>query len=119
MQIHSKLPNVKTTIFTTMSRLAKENNAVNLSQGFPDFDSDPTLINLVTNAMQKGYNQYAPMPGVLALREQIAEKFNKLYNVNYNPETEITITVGATQAIFTIISTFIRKDDEVLIFKPA
>lgn len=115
----SKLPNVKTTIFTIMSRLAKENNAINLSQGFPDFKSDSKLINLVTNAMKNGYNQYAPMPGVLALREQIAQKFDNLYNATYNPETEITVTVGATQAIFTIIATFIHQDDEVLIFKPA
>ncbi len=119
MQIHSKLPNVKTTIFTIMGNLAKENNAVNLAQGFPDFDSDPKLIDLVTNAMKMGYNQYAPMAGVLDLREQISQKLNRLYNANYHPETEITVTVGATQAIFTIISTFIRKDDEVLIFKPA
>ncbi|MET2986239.1 methionine aminotransferase [Aureibaculum conchae] len=119
MQIHSKLPTIKTTIFTIMNRLAKENNAINLSQGFPDFDSDSKLIELVTKAMHNGYNQYAPMPGVLALREQIANKFNNLYDVDYHPESEITITSGATQAIFTIISTFIKKNDEVIIFKPA
>ncbi|MCL4118029.1 UNVERIFIED_CONTAM: hypothetical protein GTU68_019419 [Idotea baltica] len=119
MQINSKLPTIKTTIFTIMNRLAKESNAINLSQGFPDFDTDPKLIQLVTNAMQNGYNQYAPMPGVLALREQIAQKFAQLYTVKYNPETEITITAGATQAIFTIIATFINTNDEVLIFKPA
>lgn len=119
MQIHSKLPTIKTTIFTIMNRLAKEYKAINLSQGFPDFDSDPKLIELVSRAMQNGYNQYAPMPGLLALREQIAIKFDRLYNVNYNPETEITITSGATQAIFTVIATFINKNDEVIIFKPA
>ena len=119
MQIHSKLPTIKTTIFMIMNRLAKENNAINLSQGFPDFDSDPKLIELVSKAMHNGYNQYAPMLGVLALREKIANKFNDLYNVNYHPESEITITSGATQAIFTIISTFINKNDEVIIFKPA
>ncbi|MDY7395682.1 methionine aminotransferase [Aureibaculum sp. 2210JD6-5] len=115
----SKLPNVKTTIFTIMNRLAKEYNAINLSQGFPDFESDPKLIELVSKAMKNSYNQYAPMPGVLTLREQIAKKIHRLYNVNYHPETEITVTVGATQAIFTIISTFISKDDEVIVFKPA
>ena len=78
MEIYSQLPTIKTTIFTIMSRLAKENNAINLSQGFPDFDSDPKLIELVSKAMHNSYNQYAPMPGVLALREQIANKFNDL-----------------------------------------
>ena len=115
----SKLPEVKTTIFTVMGKLAKEFNAINLSQGFPDFDTDPELIELVTKAMKNGFNQYAPMQGVLELREQIAKKFNDLYKVNYNPDTEITVTAGATQAIFTIISTFIHQDDEVIIFKPA
>jgi len=119
MPHHSKLPNVKTTIFTTMSKLAKKHNAINLSQGFPDFDSDPKLIELVTKAMNTGYNQYAPMPGVFSLRTQITDKFSQLYNVSYHPETEITITAGATQAIFTIIAAFINKDDEVIIFKPA
>ena len=115
----SKLPDVKTTIFTVMGKLAKEYDAINLSQGFPDFDSDPKLIDLVTKAMKNGYNQYAPMQGIMELREAIANKFDVLYNVKYNPETEITITAGATQAIFTIISTFIHQDDEVIIFKPA
>lgn len=119
MQYNSKLPKVKTTIFTIMSKLAKEHNAINLSQGFPDFDTDPRLIELTTKAMKDGYNQYAPMQGVFALREQIAEKFSGLYNTSYNPDTEITITSGATQAIFTIISAFIGPGDEVLIFKPA
>lgn len=115
----SKLPEVKTTIFTVMGKLAKQYNAINLSQGFPDFECDPKLIELVTKAMKNGYNQYAPMQGILDLREQIAKKINALYNINYNPETEITITAGATQAIFTIISTFIHHGDEVIIFKPA
>lgn len=119
MHYNSKLPNVKTTIFTIMSKLAKEHNAINLSQGFPDFDTDSKLIELVTKAMKDGYNQYATMQGVFALREQIAEKFSSLYSTSYSPDTEITITSGATQAIFTIISAFIKKDDEVLIFKPA
>ena len=119
MQHPSKLPNVKTTIFTIMSKLAKDYKAINLSQGFPDFDSDPKLIELVSKAMKNGFNQYAPMQGVIELREQISAKFNQLYGNTYHPETEITITSGATQAIFTIISTFINQDDEVIIFKPA
>jgi len=119
MDFNSKLPNVKTTIFTVMSKLAKKHHAINLSQGFPDFDTDSKLIELVTEAMKKGYNQYAPMQGVFALREQILEKFNNLYQSTYHPNTEITITSGATQAIFTIIIAFIHKDDEVILFKPA
>lgn len=115
----SKLPNVKTTIFTTMGILANKHNAINLSQGFPDFDSDPNLINLVSKAMNSGFNQYAPMPGAMVLRERIAEKFDALYSASYNPKTEITVTVGATQAIFTTISAFIHENDEVIIFKPA
>ena len=119
MNLNSKLPNVKTTIFTIMSALAKKHNAINLSQGFPDFPSDPKLIELVTKAMKEGYNQYSPMQGSLFLREQIARKFTALYQTNYNPETEITISAGATQAIFTIISAFIHENDEVILFKPA
>ncbi|MCL4138438.1 UNVERIFIED_CONTAM: hypothetical protein GTU68_042221 [Idotea baltica] len=102
-----------------MNRYAKEYNAINLSQGFPDFETDIKLIQLVEKAMRSGYNQYAPMAGVFELREQIAKKIEQLYGVNYNPDSEITVTVGATQAIFTTISTFINKGDEVLIFKPA
>ena len=115
----SKLPNVKTTIFTIMGKLAIEHNAINLSQGFPDFESDPKLIQLVSEAMKKGYNQYAPMPGIMPLREAIAAKLQDLYVAAYHPETEITVTAGATQAIFTIISAFIDTGDEVVIFKPA
>ena len=119
MHITSKLPTIKTTIFTIMSRLAKKYDAINLSQGFPDFDSDPKLIDLVSDAMKKGYNQYAPMPGVLSLREQIARKFENLYKVTYHPETEITVTMGATQAIFTAITAFVHPGDEVIVLKPA
>ncbi|MCF6347146.1 MAG: methionine aminotransferase [Flavobacteriaceae bacterium] len=119
MEFNSKLPNVKTTIFTIMGKMAKDYNAINLSQGFPDFESDPKLIELVSNAMKNGFNQYSPMQGVIQLRERIAEKYDTLYGTTYDPETEITITAGATQAIFTIISTFINADDEVIIFKPA
>lgn len=115
----SKLPNVKTSIFTVMSGMAAKEKALNLSQGFPNFESSPQLIQLVNDAMKKGLNQYAPMPGIYSLREAIAQKINSLYNVAYQPETEVTITAGATQAIFTIIAAFINKDDEVIFFTPA
>ncbi len=119
MQRTSKLPNVGTTIFTIMGALAKKHKAINLSQGFPDFEMDRKLIDLVTSAMHSGYNQYAPMQGHLGLREAIANKFNILYNSSYHPETEITITAGATQAIFSVILAFIKSGDEVIIFHPA
>tara|TARA_R110000868_G_scaffold37619_1_gene132827 strand:- start:6433 stop:7575 length:1143 start_codon:yes stop_codon:yes gene_type:complete len=119
MQHPSKLPNVGTTIFTVMSALAAKHNAINLSQGFPNFKSDQKLIDLVTKAMKMGYNQYAPMAGILELREQIAEKFDILYQSSYHPETEITVTAGATQAISCIISAFVNRGDEVIIFRPA
>lgn len=119
MQHSSKLPNVSTTIFSVMSALAQKHNAINLSQGFPNFDVDTELMDLVSNALKNGNNQYAPMAGILELREQISKKFELLYNSFYHPESEITVTAGATQAIYTIISAFIRKDDEVIIFKPA
>jgi methionine aminotransferase len=119
MEHISKLPNVETTIFSIMSGLAKQHNAINLSQGFPDFGSDQKLIDLVNKAMNSGYNQYAPMPGNLELREAIAKKIELLYNTSYHPENEITVTAGATQAIFTIINTFVKPNDEVIIFKPS
>lgn len=115
----SKLPNVKTTIFTIMSRLAAQHNAINLSQGFPDFPSDTVLNELVSKAMNNGYNQYAPMPGLLKLREAISYKIEYMHKVFYHPETEITITVGATEAIFSAIATFISPGDEVIVLKPA
>jgi methionine aminotransferase len=118
MKHDSKLPNVGTTIFTVMSALAAKHNAINLSQGFPNFKSDQKLIDLVSKAMNSGYNQYAPMAGSMELRQAISKKFEILYNTSYNPETEITITAGATQAIFTAISAFIKPNDEVLIFRP-
>jgi methionine aminotransferase len=102
-----------------MSSLANQHNALNLSQGFPNFESDQKLIDLVTQAMNSGYNQYAPMAGNLELRIAIAKKFELLYDSIYHPDSEITITAGATQAIYTIISTFIRPNDEVIIFRPA
>jgi methionine transaminase len=117
--ILSKLPNVGTTIFTVMSKLAAEHNAINLSQGFPDFNCDPELIALVNKYMSSGHNQYAPMPGLMALREILSLKTEELYNAKYDPESEITVTSGATQAIFTAITAIIREGDEVIIFEPA
>jgi len=117
--INSKLPQVGTTIFTVMSTMANTYDAINLSQGFPNFEVDPKLIHLVDLAMKKGHNQYAPMSGLPALREVITSKTNSLYGSSYHPTTEITITSGATQAIFTSIATFVRPGDEVIIFKPA
>jgi methionine aminotransferase len=119
MQYRSKLPHVGTTIFTVMSALANQYKALNLSQGFPNFECDPVLIDLVSKAMNEGYNQYAPMAGIMVLREAIAKKFDLLYGTTYDPETEITVTAGASQAIYSVISTFIGEDDEVIIFRPA
>jgi methionine aminotransferase len=117
--IHSKLPGVGNTIFSVMSKLAEEYQAINLSQGFPDYDCDPELVKLVNTSMQKGENQYAPMPGLSSLRTLIAEKSKTLYNSNYNPDTEVTVTAGGTQAIFTAIAASINPGDEVIIFEPA
>lgn len=115
----SKIQNQKDSIFTTMSQLAHKYNATDLSQGFPNFETDDYLKELVTKAMKAGNNQYAPMAGVLKLRERIAEKIETLYGRNYNPETEVTVTNGATQAIYSAITAFVQKDDEVIVFKPA
>lgn len=117
--IKSKLPTVGTTIFSKMSALAARENAVNLSQGFPDFTCHPKLIELTNKAMKNGANQYAPMPGLMNLRNIIAEKTEKLYTGKYNPETEITVTAGATQAIFTAITATVNEGDEVIVFTPA
>lgn len=117
--INSKLPTVGTTIFTVMSKLAQQHNAVNLSQGFPDYAVNPKLIKFVADAMSSGNNQYAPMIGLSVLREAIAEKMSSFYAANYHPETEITITAGGTQAIFTALSATISPGDEVIIFEPA
>ena len=119
MHIQSKLPEVGTTIFTVMSQLAVQHQAINLSQGFPDYECSPELIKLVDHYMRSGYNQYAPMAGLLSLRERIAEKQEKLHHVIYNPDTEITITAGGTQALFASIACVIRPEDEVIIFEPA
>jgi methionine aminotransferase len=115
----SKLPNIKTTIFTTIGNLARKHRALDLSQGFPNFDADPHLISLVDNAMKRGYNQYSPMPGNFGLRELISEKIESLHGQQYHPDNEITITVGATQAIFTAITAFVHTGDEVIVIKPA
>lgn len=119
MQIQSKLPKVGTTIFTVMSALAREHNAINLSQGFPDFGCSPKLLELAQKHMNAGFNQYAPMQGVIQLRERIAEIISTCYSANYNADTEITITAGATQGIYTSIAAFINKGDEVIVFEPA
>ncbi len=115
----SKLPNTPVSIFSRMSQLAQTHQAVNLSQGFPDFAVAPELIDLVTKYMQEGFNQYAPMPGVLPLRERIAHKYQAITQIEIDPETEITITAGGTQALFTAIGTLIHPGDEVIIFEPA
>ncbi len=117
--IFSKLPKVGTTIFTKMSELSNQHGALNLSQGFPDFDIDMKMVDEVEKFMRKGFNQYAPMPGIMELREKIAFKLNELYDIEYHPESEITVTAGATQAIFTAIAAFVKEEDEVIIFTPA
>lgn len=115
----SKLPDVKTTIFTEMSLLAQQENAVNLSQGFPDYQPDENLIKYLGDFAKQGQNQYAPLFGIKELREEISRKFNLQYQVDYQPDSEINVTAGATQGIFTIISAFVEKGDEVIIFEPA
>ena len=119
MTINSKLPNVGTTIFTTMSALAEQHQAINLSQGFPNFDPPEELKNLISSYIQRGMNQYAPMPGVLKLREILAEKVYTFYRNTVDPLTEITITVGGSQALFTAIAAFIRPNDEVILIEPS
>ena len=117
--IQSKLPNTGTTIFTTMSALAAEYNAINLGQGFPDFMMPPALMHLVNEAMQQGHNQYAHMNGLPLLRERIAEKIATLYGTNISPDTGITITPGGTYAIYTALTTVLQPGDEVIVFEPA
>ena len=117
--LSSKLPAIGTNIFTVMSALAQEHNAVNLGQGFPDYPMQEELAEKVAAAIRDGYNQYAPMPGLLSLRERIAEKVNRLYGSDVHPDTEITITPGATYAIYTALTTILSPGDEVIIFEPA
>lgn len=119
MTFNSKLPNAGTTIFTVMSALAKEHNAINLSQGFPDFGCSPELQELASRYVREGYNQYAPMPGTVELRERIAEIIHTCYSAAYDPGEEITVTAGATQAIYTCMAMLVRPGDEVIVFEPA
>ena len=116
--ITSRLPQVGTTIFTVMSSLAQETGAVNLGQGFPDFDCDPTLVDHVTAAMREGLNQYPPMAGVVPLRDAVAAKIETLYGRRYEAATEITITAGATQAILTAVLCCVHPGDEVIVLEP-
>jgi methionine aminotransferase len=116
--LDTKYPKIGTTIFTVMSALATEKNAVNLGQGFPDFDCDPKLVACVNKAMTQGLNQYPPMTGVPALREAVADKIESLYQHRYDPTSEITITAGATQAILSIILAVVRAGDEVIVLEP-
>ena len=117
--LRSKLPDVGTTIFTVMSRLAHEHGAINLSQGFPDFDCAPDLVETVARYMRDGHNQYAPMPGVLSLRQALSAKIERLYGRQYDPVTEITVTTGATEGLFVALTAFVHPGDEVLLFQPA
>ncbi len=119
MILQSKLPAVGTTIFTVMSRLAAEHQAINLGQGFPDFPMNKELTGLVNEAMSNDFNQYSPMPGWMPLREAIAEKAAYLYGANINPDTEITITPGGTYAIYSAFTTILQPGDEVIVFEPA
>ncbi|HEX3025434.1 MAG TPA: methionine aminotransferase [Chitinophagaceae bacterium] len=119
MQIHSKLPEVGTTIFTVMSSLAVKHNAVNLGQGFPDFMMNEELIALVNAAMKTGFNQYAHMNGLTLLRERLTEKIEKLYQTKINSDTQITVTPGGTYAIYTALTTVLQPGDEVIVFEPA
>ena len=118
MTLRSRLPSVGTTIFTVMSKLAADVGAINLSQGFPDFDCDPALIDAVVRHMRAGLNQYAPMPGALALRQAIAAKYARTHGATYDPETEVTITSGATEAIFDAVASVVHPGDEVIVLEP-
>jgi methionine aminotransferase len=116
--VESKLPDIGTSIFTVMTRMANEHGAINLSQGFPDFDCDPALVEAVARAMRAGHNQYAPMPGVLALKEAIAAKVKACYGATADPVSEVVITSGATAALYATLTAFVRPGDEVLLFEP-
>lgn len=119
LPIPSKLPNIGTTIFTVMSALAQETGAINLGQGFPDFEPDPRLLEAVAEAMRTGHNQYPPMAGNLLLRTRVAEKFAATQGVRFDPQNEVTITSGATQAILSVIMAVVRSGDEVILLEPA
>jgi methionine transaminase len=119
MNISSRLPDIGTSIFAIMSKMALEHGAINLSQGFPDFPVDPVVIDLVHRFMKEGHNQYAPMPGAPSLRNIIAEVVQQTYARSVNPETEITITAGGTEALYAAIAAFVHPGDEVILFDPA
>ncbi len=119
MSISSKLPQVGTTIFTVMSKLATDCDAINLSQGFPGFECDPVLLDLVTKYMKAGHNQYAPMSGVPILRERIADKTKLIYGIELDSETEVTVVSGATEAIYAAVTAVVKQGDEVILFDPA
>ena len=116
--VSSKLPDIGVSIFAVQTKLANEHKAINLSQGFPDFDCDPALVEAVARAMREGHNQYAPMPGVLALREGIAAKVEQLYGAAFDPLTEVVVTSGATAGLFATLTTFVQPGDEVMLFEP-
>jgi len=118
ISLHSKLPSVGTTIFTVMSKLAAEAGAINLSQGFPDFDCDPALVDAVAAHMRSGKNQYAPMQGIPRLREAISAKYEHYHGRRYDPETEVTVTSGGTEAIFDAVAASVRVGDEVIVLEP-
>ena len=117
-RISSKLPHTKTSIFSVMSTLSNQEKALNLAQGFPDFDCSPSLVKHVKKYIEKGYNQYAPMQGVPALRKALVDKIEKLYDKKFNTDSEITITSGATQALYTAISALVHHGDEVIVLEP-
>lgn len=118
VSVASKLPDVGTSIFSVMTRLANEHGAINLSQGFPDFDCDPALVEAVARAMRAGHNQYAPMPGVLALREAISAKVELCYGPRFDPATEILVTSGATAGLYATLTALVQPGDEVIVFEP-
>ena len=117
-KLESKLPSVGTTIFTVMSKLAADIGAINLSQGFPDFDTDPALVDAVARHMREARNQYAPMQGVPALRQAIAAKYEAFHDRRYEPDTEVTVTSGGTEAIFDAVAAVVRAGDEVIVLEP-
>src|SRR5690606_24225973 len=117
--LESKLPGVGTTIFTVMTQLANDCGALNLSQGFPSFDPDPVLLELVNRHLHSGANQYAPMPGVPKLRQQIAAKVERLYGRAVDPDREVTVCNGATEGLFSAIQALVRPGDEVIVLDPA
>ena len=119
LRLRSKLPNLATTIFSKMSALAQQHQAINLSQGFPNFDTDARLRNLCSHYIDKGFNQYAPMTGLPQLTQVLSQKIERCYGNNFDAAEEITITAGATQAIYTAITALVHSGDEVIIIEPA